>query len=198
MSPTPPDRNRAIRIGCAAGFWGDTETAAPQLIERGQLDYLVLDYLAEITMSIMAGARLRGEGGGYATDFVSRVLRAVLRPALERGVKIVTNAGGVNPLACRDAVRGLAGELGVTPKIAVVLGDDLLPQKDALTASGVREMFSGAPLPPFLLSANAYIGAKPIADALAAGADIVITGRNVDSALVLGPLAYEHGIAWDD
>ena len=185
-----------VRIGCAAGFWGDTETAAPQLVERGALDYLVLDYLAEITMSIMAGARTRGDGFGYATDFVSRVLRATLRQALERGVKIVTNAGGVNPLACRDAVLALAAELGVTPKIAVVLGDDLLPQKDAL--AGTREMYSGAPLPPFLLSANAYLGAKPIADALAAGAQIVITGRVVDSALVLGPLVHEHKIAWDD
>ena len=187
-----------VRIGCAAGFWGDTETAAPQLIARGALDYLVLDYLAEITMSIMAGARLRGEGGGYATDFVSRVLRACLPEALARGVKIVTNAGGVNPLACREAMRALAAELGVAPKIAVVLGDDLLPQKDALAAEGVREMYSGAPLPPFLLSANAYLGAKPIADALAAGAEIVITGRVVDSALVLGPLVHEHAIAWDD
>jgi hypothetical protein len=187
-----------VRIGCAAGFWGDTETAAPQLVERGALDYLVLDYLAEITMSIMAGARTRGDGFGYATDFVSRVLRATLRSALERGVKIVTNAGGVNPLACRDAVLALAAELGVAPKIAVVLGDDLLPQRDALAAEGMREMYSGAPLPSFLLSANAYLGAKPIADALAAGAQIVITGRVVDSALVLGPLVHEHKIAWDD
>ncbi|HMI91189.1 MAG TPA: acyclic terpene utilization AtuA family protein [Polyangiales bacterium] len=187
-----------VRIGCAAGFWGDTETAAPQLVERGALDYLVLDYLAEITMSIMAGARTRGDGFGYATDFVSRVLRATLRPALEKGVKIVTNAGGVNPLACRDAVLALAAELGVAPKIAVVLGDDLLPQRDALAALETREMYSGASLPPFLLSANAYLGAKPIADALAAGAQIVITGRVVDSALVLGPLVHEHEIAWDD
>jgi hypothetical protein len=187
-----------VRIGCAAGFWGDTETAAPQLVERGGLDYLVLDYLAEITMSIMAGARTRGDGFGYATDFVSRVLRATLQQALERGVKIVTNAGGVNPLACRDAVLALAAELGVAPKIAVVFGDDLLPQKDALAAEGIREMYSGAPLPPFLLSANAYLGAKPIADALAQGAQIVITGRVVDSALVLGPLVHEHKIAWDD
>src|SRR5689334_18254939 len=91
-----------VRIGCAAGFWGDTETAAPQLIEHGELDYLVFDYLAEITMSIMAAARLRSDSGGFATDFVSRVLRSSLAPALQRRVRIVTNAGGVNPLACRD------------------------------------------------------------------------------------------------
>ncbi len=188
----------SLRIGCAAGFWGDTETAAPQLLAGGRLDYLVFDYLAEITMSIMAGARLRGEGGGYATDFVSRVMRHSLKDVLEKGVRVVTNAGGVNPLACRDALRALAIELGVSLKIAVVLGDDLLPRKDELLNDGVREMYSGAALPGFLLSANAYFGAKPIVDALAAGADIVITGRVVDSALVLGPLVHEFGWRWDD
>lgn len=187
-----------VRIGCAAGFWGDTETAAPQLVAHGQLDYLVLDYLAEITMSIMAGARLRGEGGGYATDFVSRVMRFTLKDVLAQGVRVVTNAGGVNPLACRDALRALATELGLSPKIAVVLGDDLLPIKEQLASEGIREMYSGAPLPGFLLSANAYFGAKPIVDALADGADIVITGRVVDSALVLAPLVHEHGWRWDD
>src|SRR5262249_55197495 len=150
---TPATR---VRIGCAAGFWGDTETAAPQLIENGELDYLVLDYLAEITMSIMAGARLRGEGGGFATDFVSRVMRHSLKEALAGGVRIVTNAGGVNPVACREALRALAQELGVAPKIALVLGDDLLPLKDELAREGVRELYSGAELPGFLLSANAY------------------------------------------
>ncbi|MFI5309517.1 MAG: acyclic terpene utilization AtuA family protein, partial [Polyangiales bacterium] len=189
---------KQVRIGCAAGFWGDTETAAPQLLEGGALDYLVLDYLAEITMSIMAGARLRGEGGGFATDFVTRVMRSSLARALEQRVRIVTNAGGVSPLACREALRALGRELGVTPKIAVVLGDDLLPQRERLAAEGVREMYSGEPLPATLLSANAYLGAKPIADALATGADIVITGRTVDSALVLGPLVHEFGWRWDD
>src|ERR1041385_1145206 len=106
---------QAVRIACAAGFWGDTETAAPQLLTSGPLDYLVFDYLAEITMSIMAGARLPGEGGGFATDFVTRVMRSSLATALQRRVRIVTNAGGVNPLACREALRTLAGELGVSP-----------------------------------------------------------------------------------
>jgi hypothetical protein len=191
-------QSAVVRIGCAAGFWGDTETAAPQLLAGGALDYLVFDYLAEITMSIMASARLRGEGGGFATDFVSRVMRNCMKDALQRRVRIVTNAGGVNPLACRDALLALARELGVSPKIAVVLGDDLLPIKDQLAAEGVRELYSGAPLPAMLLSANAYFGAKPIADALAAGADIVVTGRAVDSALVLGPLVHEFGWDWDD
>ena len=191
-------RKTSLRIGCAAGFWGDTETAAPQLLAGGELDYLVFDYLAEITMSIMAAARLRGEGGGFATDFVSRVMKSSLKDALARGVRVVTNAGGVNPLACREALLAIAREQGLSPKVAVVLGDDLLPIKEQLAAEGVREMYSDAPLPALLLSANAYFGAKPIADALAAGADIVITGRTVDSALVLGPLVHEFGWRWDD
>jgi hypothetical protein len=189
---------QTLRIGCAAGFWGDTETAAPQLLAGGRLDYLVFDYLAEITMSIMAAARLRGEGGGFATDFVSRVMKHSLKDALAQGVRVVTNAGGVNPLACREALLAVAREQGLSPKVAVVLGDDLLPIKEQLAAEGVREMYSGAALPPVLLSANAYFGAKPIADALAAGADVVITGRTVDSALVLGPLVHEFGWRWDD
>jgi hypothetical protein len=193
-----------VRIGCAAGFWGDTETAAPVLIERGALDYLVFDYLAEITMSIMAAARLRGESQrgpnparaqGYATDFVTRVMRGCMKPALERGVRVVTNAGGVHPLACRDALLELATQLGVQPKIAVVLGDDIRPMHAELASEDVRELYSAARLPPAWLSANAYLGASPIAEALASGADIVLTGRVVDSALVLGPLVHEFG--WD-
>jgi hypothetical protein len=187
-----------VRIGCGAGFWGDTETAAPQLLARGSLDYLVFDYLAEITMSIMAGARLRSEKAGYATDFVTRVMKQCMGDALARKVRVIANAGGVNPLACRDALLALARDQGLSPKIAVVLGDDLLPVKDRLIDAGVRQMGSGEPLPPFLLSANAYLGAKPIADALAAGADIVVTGRVVDSALVLGPLVHEFGWSWSD
>jgi hypothetical protein len=196
-----------VRIGCAAGFWGDTETAAPVLIERGELDYLVFDYLAEITMSIMAASRLRGEtqrgataprAGGYATDFVTRVMRGCMKAALERGVRIVTNAGGVHPLACRNALLELAAQLGVQPRIAVVLGDDIRPMHAALASEDVRELYNAAPLPPAWLSANAYFGAGPIAQALASGADIVITGRVVDSALALGPLMFEFGWGFGD
>lgn len=195
---TSPSNRAPLRIGCAAGFWGDTETAARQLLERGNLDYLVFDYLAEITMSIMAGARLRDPARGYATDFVSRVLRDCLKLAVEKRVRIVTNAGGVNPLACRAALLALAEQLGVSPRVAVVLGDDITGLHGELAREGVREMFTGAPLPEAVLSANAYFGAKPIAAALAAGADIVITGRIVDSAVVLGPLVHEFGWEWDD
>jgi hypothetical protein len=191
-------RETPLRIGCAAGFWGDTETAARQLLEGGNLDYLVFDYLAEITMSIMAGARLRDPARGYATDFVSRVLRDCLKLAVEKRVRIVTNAGGVNPLACRAALLALAEQVGVSPRVAVVLGDDITGLHGELAREGVREMFTGTPLPAAVLSANAYFGAKPIAAALAAGADIVITGRIVDSALALGPLVHEFGWQWDD
>jgi Acyclic terpene utilisation family protein AtuA len=194
---TSPSRTK-LRIGCAAGFWGDTETAARQLLEGGNLDYLVFDYLAEITMSIMAGARLRDPSRGYAHDFISRVLRDCLKLAVEKRVRIVSNAGGVNPLACRQALLALAEQLGVAPRVAVVLGDDITSLHAELAREGVREMFSGAPLPAAVLSANAYFGAGPIAAALAAGADIVITGRIVDSALVLGPLVHEFGWRWDD
>jgi hypothetical protein len=187
----------SVRIGCGAGFWGDTESAAPQLLAAGELHYLVFDYLAEITMSIMAAARLRNEKAGYATDFVTRVMRPCMRDALSRKVRIVTNAGGVNPLACRDALLSLAAELGVAPKIAVVLGDDLLPRKDEWLRA-VTALDADRPLPSALLSANAYLGAQPIVAALRAGADIVITGRVVDSALVLGPLVHEFGWRWDD
>jgi hypothetical protein len=185
--------SKTVRIGCAAGFWGDTETAAPELLASGKLDYLVFDYLAEITMSIMAGARLRRADAGYATDFVTRVMEHALAAAMNGRVRIVTNAGGVNPLACRDALRALAERQGFSPRIAVVLGDDLLPKREVLATRDTREMFTGAPMPPFLLSMNAYLGAEPIARALAEGADIVITGRVVDSALVLGPLMHEFG-----
>jgi len=191
-------RETPLRIGCAAGFWGDTETAARQLLEGGNLDYLVFDYLAEITMSIMAGARLRDPARGYATDFVSRVLRDCLKLTVEKRVRIVTNAGGVNPLACRAALLALAEQVGVSPRVAVVLGDDITGLRGELAREDVREMFTEAPLPAAVLSANAYFGAKPIAAALAAGADIVITGRIVDSALALGPLVHEFGWQWDD
>ncbi|MDH5675180.1 MAG: DUF1446 domain-containing protein [Myxococcales bacterium] len=195
---TDSKTQRAVRIGCAAGFWGDTETAAPQLLAGGRLDYLVFDYLAEITMSIMAGHRLRRPDGGHAHDFVTRVMRQCLPAVMEQGVKVVTNAGGVNPLASREALRALAGSMGLEPRIAVVLGDDLMPELEALRAAGVREMYLDSELPETVVTMNAYLGARPIAAALAAGADFVITGRVADSALVLGPLLHEHGWSIED
>lgn len=185
-----------IRIGCAAGFWGDTNTAAAQLVEKGNIDYLVFDYLAEITMSILAAKRMRDPDDGYATDFVQHVM-ARLAPALaQRGVKVVANAGGVNPLACKTALEAVLEKAGVDMKVAVVLGDDLLPRREEFAE--LRELESGEALPPSAVSMNAYLGAIPIARALDAGADIVVTGRCVDSAVVLGPLMHAFGWSADD
>ena len=183
-----------IRIGGASGFWGDSSLAAPQLVKSGKLDYLVFDYLAEITMSIMARARVKDSAQGYALDFVSQTLRMVLKDCADQGIKIISNAGGVNPLACGKAIEALAGELGLNLKVAVVTGDDLIGRAEDFRARGVTEMFSGAPFPAAPMSINAYLGAIPIAEALGRGADIVITGRSVDSAVTLG--ACIHAFRW--
>ncbi|MGE0660488.1 MAG: acyclic terpene utilization AtuA family protein [Reyranellaceae bacterium] len=189
---------KKIRIGGSSGFWGDTEVAAVQLVRHGDIDYLINDYLAEITMSIMAAMRLRKPEAGYATDFVTHVMAPLAREIAEKKIKVVSNAGGVNPLACRDAVAKAAEAAGVKLKIAVVLGDDLVARADELRTAGIVEMDSGDTLPAKLVSMNAYLGAVPIARALAEGADVVITGRCVDSALVLGPLMHEFGWKADE
>ncbi len=186
---------KTIRIGCASAFWGDTNTAAAQLLDKGNINYLVFDYLAEITMSILAAKRMRDANDGYATDFVEHVMAPLLAQIQKQGVKVVANAGGVNPLACKRALEAAALAAGVSLKIGVVLGDDLLPRKKEFAA--LTEIETAAPMPPTLVSMNAYLGAVPIARALAAGADIVITGRCVDSAVVLGPLMHEFGWAAD-
>jgi len=188
---------RPVRIGCASGFWGDSAIAVPQLVERGGIHYLVSDYLAELTLSIMAAARLKSAEAGHARDWVT-ALRPVLPAIAAQGIKVVSNAGGLNPQACREALRRACREAGVELRVAVVTGDDLLPRRAALADAGVRELSTGAPLPAALTSMNAYLGAGGIAAALRAGADVVITGRVVDSALVLGPLLHEHGWALDD
>lgn len=190
-------KQTSLRIGCASGFWGDTENAAAQLVHGGNIDVLVFDYLAEITMSLLTRVKAKDPKGGYAPDFVS-TLRPLLREIKTRGIRGVSNAGGVNPAACREALAQAAEAEGLDLKIAAVTGDDLLPQLHAIREAGVREMFSGAALPAKLASANAYLGAFPIAAALDAGADIVVTGRCVDSAVVLGPLIHAFGWKPDD
>ncbi|GGB48308.1 hypothetical protein GCM10011505_31680 [Tistrella bauzanensis] len=190
--------DRIVRIGGASGFWGDSAVGAPQLVRHGQIDYLVFDYLAELTMSILATMRSKSPDQGYATDFVDIAMRAVIRDVAAKGIKVLSNAGGVNPRACAAALAKLADEAGVTLKIAVVEGDDLLPRTDALRAGGMTEMFTGAPMPDKLMSANAYLGALPVKVALDAGADVVITGRSADSALALGALMHEFRWTADD
>lgn len=184
---------RVVRIGGAAGYWGDTVTGPRQLVEQGDVDYLVFDYLAEVTMSILARARQRSDQAGYAIDFVTLVMQPLIREIAARGIKVVANAGGVNLAACQAALQAVAREAGVELRIGIVEGDDLLDRGDELRRLGVTEIDSGAPLPDELMSANAYLGAFPIAAALGAGADIVVTGRCVDSAVTLGPLIHEFG-----
>jgi hypothetical protein len=184
---------KIVRLGGASGFWGDTPEGARQLVYSGQVDYLVMDYLAEITMSLLARAKAKDPAMGYPPDFVAQFIAPYAKELKARKIKVVCNAGGVNPVACRDAVQNVLAEQGIDLKVAAVLGDDILGMVDELRAEGVKEVQSGAPMPAKIVSANAYIGAFAIAEALSAGADIVVTGRAADSALALGPLIYEFG-----
>ncbi|ELY6122226.1 acyclic terpene utilization AtuA family protein [Acinetobacter baumannii] len=198
MANNQQDDHRVVKIGCASGFWGDTNTAAFQLVHLTDINYLVFDYLSEITMSIMAKAKMVEPKHGYALDFVSRVMAPLLKKIAEKKIKVISNAGGVNPLACRDALQKIIKEYGLDLKVAVVLGDDLLPKHEQLKSQNIQEMFSGEALPEQVVSSNAYLGAVAIRDALDLGADIVITGRVVDSAVVLAPLLHEYQWSLDD
>ena len=194
-------KRTSIRIGGASGFWGDSSVGAPQLVHLGNVDYVVFDYLAELTMSVLAAARLKNPELGYATDFVTVTMKAILKDVVAKNIKIVSNAGGMNPHACAAALAAIAAEQGIDPKsikIAVVEGDDVLPLIPELRNKGIQELQSGAPLPERLLSANAYLGAAPIKQALDAGAQVVITGRCVDSAVTLGVLMHEFEWSFSD
>lgn len=187
---------KVVRIGGAGGFLGDSSVAAPQLLKGGKLDYMILDYLAEATMSALGQLKAARPDQGYARDFTDWVWKDNLRELKAQGVKIVTNAGGLNPRACRERMEAIAAEAGLSFRIAIVEGDDLMGRMGELTS--LREIYTDQPFPDpaKVFSANAYFGGRPIAEALAAGADMVITGRVVDSALTLGPLMHEFG--WSD
>ncbi|MDA0795915.1 MAG: DUF1446 domain-containing protein [Proteobacteria bacterium] len=191
---------KIIRIAGASGFWGDAVRATPQLLKDENVDFIVYDYLAEITMSIMARARAKDPDAGYALDFVSAAMKPNLKEIARQGVRVVSNAGGVNPQACANALRVVIADLGLSLKVACILGDDMIGQRDKVAAHGYKEMFSGADFPEVekVASINAYLGAFPVARALKEGADIVVTGRCVDSAVTLGACIDAFGWSRDD
>lgn len=181
---------KTVRVGCHSGFWGDSNFNAAQLVEKGNIDYLTSDYLAEVTMSVLASAMLKNPKAGYALDFITAIA-PLLGKIKEQGIKVVTNAGGLNAAACRDALLKLAQEQGIDFKVALVTGDDLMPRIDEIRALDPKELDSGEQLPDKMVSMNAYIGAPAIKAALDAGAEIVISGRCSDSAIQVGALMHE-------
>lgn len=195
---------QVVRVASGQGFWGDSLEAPRQQVEGGPVDYLMLDYLAEVTMSILQKQKERDPQMGYARDFVG-AMESVLPAVLERGVRVIANAGGVNPPACAAAIRALASSSrsGESLRIAVVTGDDLLGRLDELIESGhaLANMDTREPLSTIrdrVLSANAYIGSVPIVEGLERGANVVITGRSTDTALTMAPLRFEFGWRADD
>ena len=193
-----------IRIASGQGFWGDLLGAPASQVRRGPIDYLMLDYLAEVTMSIMQKQRARDPAQGYARDFV-QVMADILPDCTERGIRVVANAGGVNPQGCSAAVLQVARAAGLAGRVRVgmITGDDLLGRLDALLAAGheLRNLETGAPLADIrdrVQSANAYLGARPIVAALARGAGVVITGRSTDTALTYAPMIHAFGWRADE
>jgi hypothetical protein len=190
---------KVVRVAAGQGFWGDDLDAPRRQVEGGPIDYLMLDYLAEVTMSILQKQKERDPSLGYARDFIG-AMESVLPAVLERGVKVVANAGGVNPSGCAVAVKAMAGKTRAKDglRIGVVTGDDLLDRIDQLIAAGhpLANMETGEPLSTVrdrVLSANAYLGSEPIVEALGKGANVVITGRSTDTALTMAPLRHEFG-----
>ncbi|HYG65733.1 MAG TPA: acyclic terpene utilization AtuA family protein [Thermoanaerobaculia bacterium] len=194
---------RTIRIGNGQGFWGDNVDAPVELLRGGPIDYIGMDYLAEVTLSIMMRQKLKDPRLGYATDFIG-FIRRVLPEALERNIRILSNAGGLNPRACRARILDVARELGLTGlRVGVVEGDDLLPRLKSLIAKGhaLKNMDTGEPVGPLVdkvMNANAYLGAWPVVEALKKGAHIVLCGRITDTALALAPMIHEFGWQRED
>ena len=198
------DSSRVVRVASGQGFWGDWLEAPRRQVEGGQVDYLMLDYLAEVTMSILQKQKERDPRMGYARDFIG-AMESVFPAVAERGVKVIANAGGVNPVACAESLLEAASKHGVRGKIriGVVTGDDILARLDELMSAGheLKNMDTGAPLSTIrerVMSANAYIGSDPIVEALALGASVVVIGRSTDTALTMAPLRHEFGWAADD
>jgi hypothetical protein len=193
-----------IRIAAGQGFWGDLLDAPVRQVEGGPIDYLMLDYLAEVTMSIMQKQRSRDPLAGYAKDFVP-LMKQILPACVVRNIRVTANAGGVNVVGCAEAVKGVVNELGLSGKvkIGIVTGDDILPRIDELLGKGIelRNMDTNEPLSNVrdrIQSANAYLGAWPMVEALNRGARVVITGRATDTGLTLAPLIHEFGWKADD
>ena len=193
---------RPVRIANCSGFYGDRVAAAAEMVRGGEIDFLTGDYLAELTMLILWKSRSKDASKGYATTFLAQ-MKEVLGACVERGIKVVTNAGGLNPAGLANAITELAKELGVDAKVSYVEGDDILPSVESIIQSGnlLSHLDTGKPLdivttPP--ITANAYLGASGIVAALSQGADIVVTGRVTDASLVVGPAAWWHGWGRDD
>lgn len=191
-----------IRVAGGQGFWGDLLNAPVRQVREGQIDYLMLDYLAEVTMSILQKQRSRKPEAGYARDFVD-LMREILPDIVEKNIKVMANAGGVNVRGCAEAVKKAAQELGLKVKIGVIEGDDIMPKLDEWMANGVQfiNMDTGESLETIrdkVQSANVYIGASPLVEALEQGAQIVIGGRLTDTGLTLAPLVHEFGWSFDD
>ncbi len=194
--------NRPVRIANCSGFYGDRVAAAAEMVKGGEIDFLTGDYLAELTMLILWKLRSKDASKGYATTFLTQ-MEEVLSTCMERGIKVVTNAGGLNPAGLANAITELAKKLGVDAKVSYVEGDDILPSVESIVQSGnpLSHLDTGKPLdvktnPP--VTANAYLGASGIVSALSRGADIVVTGRVTDASLVVGPAAWWHGWGRED
>ncbi|GAB4330414.1 MAG: hypothetical protein Kow0037_06160 [Calditrichia bacterium] len=194
---------KMIRIASGQGFWGDNPQAPIDQVRKGPIDYLVMDYLAEVTMSIMQKQKMRDPRTGFARDIIP-LMKEILPDIMEKNIRVITNAGGVNPVACRDAIFEVAERMGIKDlKIGIVDGDDILDRIDELLDAGVKldHMDTGEPLSKVrerLYSANVYLGARPVVEALQQGAQIIITGRVTDTGLTLAPMVYEFGWQWDE
>lgn len=191
-----------VRVACGQGFWGDLLTAPIDQVRKGPIDYLMLDYLAEVTMSIMQKQRSRNPEAGYARDFVD-LMREILSDCVEKNIKVISNAGGVNVRGCAEAIKKVAQEKGLHLKIGIITGDDILERLDEFIDSGVdiRNMETDEPLSSIrdrIQSANVYLGAKPVVEALRKGSQVVVGGRLTDTGLTLAPLIHEFNWPYDD